>query len=109
MSDGLKTGLILGGAGLVAFLLWERSQAQAAGLTTTTPTGTPNALSNAPGVGTSPPTAGAPATSGTASSTSSTSSRLTTVAKLAAAPVYYPTKAVISAASYVGSKLSSIF
>jgi hypothetical protein len=108
MSDRLKTGLILGGAGLAAYLLLQRARAQAAGQTTYAAGGVPTALSTSPGLVTAPPTAGAPATA-TAASSTSTSSRLVTVAKLAAAPVYYPTKAVISGASYVVNKIGSIF
>ena len=110
MSDILKTGLILGAAGLVAFLIYERSQAQASGLTSTAASGTPAALTTAPGQATAPIAAGSPATAtGSSSSSSSSKSTLVTVAKLAAAPVYYPTQIAVDVGKKAVSLVTSIF
>lgn len=113
MSEGLKVGLILGGAGLVGFLLWKNSQASStvAGLGGVAPTsllGTspgaplPPAPSSVVGAVALAPT---PATSAgsTSASSLSVSSIGSTVGKLAVAPIVIPTKLAIGAAGAVAS------
>jgi hypothetical protein len=115
MSD-VKTGLILGGAGLVALYIWKSSStaaAVAAGIPTVPGTG--SVLAPAPGATASATTAAAAtAPAATSSSTSILNStvfgvKTTTIAKLAAAPVYYPTEAVVAGAKAAWSGIKSIF
>lgn len=104
MSDGLKIGLILAGAGAVAFLIYRRNRGPAAGVAP----GIANNLGAAPGV--------AP-TSSSASAGSSAKSIVTKAIGIGiAAPILVPietTKIVaggaVSAAKSVGHAIASIF
>lgn len=107
MSDGLKTGLILGGAGLVAFLLYERSQSStvAAGVPAVPSVpGTGSALSTAPGAAPSPSSV---PSSSSGRSTLSTIGHYTAIAAIA--PIVYPTKAVVVGAKAIGGALEGAF
>jgi len=101
MSEGLKVALILGAAGVAAFLIFRSN--------TTSPV-----LGAAPGAPT-PPAPNATATNGqtmqpataaggtsSTSSGGSSSSTLKKVALLAAAPVVVPTELTIKAGEYIG-------
>lgn len=121
MSDGLKTGLIVGGAAVVGYLIWRNSQSAAAVLTppitsTTAAPGapTPTSLVGAVTVGSSTSTSSTPSKSGP-----SLGGTLKAVGVLAAAPVIIPTvvtvkageavaHGVVSAGKAVGSAASSI-
>ncbi len=114
MSDGLKTGLILGGAGLVAFLLYERSQAAAVAAGVPTVAGS-SPLATSPGAA---PSASAAPKSSSGSSAASSIVRYAAVATVA--PFYYPVKIGLSAAKpvvgavesgvkTVGSAVGSVF
>lgn len=106
MSEGAKTALILGGVGVIGYVLYTRSQAVAAPAPSLVPVATTvgAALAPSPGapISTGVPT---PATSGVTIAGHSVS--LSTIGKIAAAPVYYPTVAVIGGAKAVGSFVSS--
>jgi len=104
MSGALKTGLIIGGAGLAAFLVYRSTQS--AGVAAPAPTS--GTLGAAPG-STAAATAAAAASTSRTSSTSSSRSTLGTVAKIAAAPIYYPTKAVVAGAEATYHFVASIF
>lgn len=99
MSDGLKTGLIFAAAGVVAFLVYERSSS-AAGVPSIPGTGSNWATS--PGAAPSP-----------ASVPAGGSSVIKSVAKYAVvatvAPFYYPTKVGIAGAKYVGNAAETAF
>jgi hypothetical protein len=107
MSDGLKTGLILGGAGLLALFIW-RQNASAAAL--------PAAGVGAPAVG-SPAAATAAATAAMPAATSSApaqtfgvnNSTWKAVGYVAASPVIVPTQLVVKGASAAWNGIKSIF
>jgi len=108
MSDGLKTGLILGGAGLVAFLLYQKSHvaaAVAAGVPAV-----PGAGSNlATSPGAAPAGATAPPSSGGGGNTSVAKSVIKYAAIATVAPFYYPTKVALSGTKYVGNAVENVF
>jgi hypothetical protein len=108
MSDGLKTGLILAGAGVAAFLLYEHSRGAAVAAGVPSVPGTGSNLATAPGAAPAPTTAGSsPASSGGGRSTTSTILHYTALA--AVAPLVLPTKAAIVGAKAVGGAVESVF
>jgi hypothetical protein len=114
MSDGLKTGLILGGVGLVGFLVWRSSQAAAAvaaGLPTVPGTG--SVLAPAPGVvasATAAAAAAAPAATSSKSGITVSTSTLKTIGTYAVAgTVIVPTKLAVAGAKDVYNGIKSLF
>lgn len=119
MSEGLKVGLILGGAGLVGFLLWKNSQASStvAGLGAGVPT---SLLGTAPGAPLPPAPSsvvGAVALAPTPAASAGTTSHLSVsslastagnlAVKISTAPIVIPTKIAIGVASGAASAIKS--
>lgn len=96
MSDGLKVGLVIGAAAVGYFVLRAVSPATLGLAPAAPPLGASPGAPNAAAI-TTPP-----AGSTTAISKSGVSVSWGTAGKVLAAPVYYPTVAVVDAAKWVG-------
>ncbi len=113
MSDGLKTGLIVVGVGVAAYLVLSRSSAAASllppaagpGGQVSAAIGAGSALATAPGVAPAP--TAAPPSSGGSRSTISTIGHFAAVAAIA--PIVLPTKIAITGIKDVGKATESTF